>query len=100
MPTVNTYDYGDRVKFSVAFTDENGTAADPSIVTFKHKGPGGTVTTYVYGTDAELVQESTGNYYVLWTLTGEGHHYARFEGSGTLVAADETEVRVLDSAFY
>lgn len=67
---------GNQLRVSAAFANNAGTAADPSTVTYKYRKPGSTtVTSLVYGTDAEVVKDSTGNYHVdleldtagLWT---------------------------------
>lgn len=83
------YDIGDKVRLTATFTNLAGTATDPSTVTFRMKLPGGTTTTYTYGSTAELVKSSTGVYYVDWTFSVAGSHYYRFAGTGTVAAADE-----------
>ncbi|MGD9879036.1 MAG: hypothetical protein AB7E70_20935 [Hyphomicrobiaceae bacterium] len=102
MTIPNIYDKGDLVKLSTspAFKDADGEAADPTAVTFRIMEPDGTETTYVYGTDAELVKAGTGDYYVHWTCAKEGRHSYRFEGTGTVTAAGEQVFDVRDSAFY
>ena len=95
-----TYDYGDQVRVTCTFTNLAGSAADPTGITFKWRTPAGTTSSYVYGTDAELVKSATGIYYVDLTLNVEGTWYYRFEGTGALVAADEGHLLVKDSAFY
>ncbi|KKL22915.1 hypothetical protein LCGC14_2430680, partial [marine sediment metagenome] len=47
-----SYDEGDLIRLSAAFTDLNDAAVDPTTVTVKHKTPDGTITTKVYLTDA------------------------------------------------
>ena len=55
------FDIGDAVRIKIEFKDENGDLGDPTTVTFKYKVKrSGTPVSYVYGTDAELVKESTG----------------------------------------
>lgn len=95
-----TYDYGDQVRVTCTFTDLNGSAADPTGITFKWKTPEGTASSYVYGTDAELVKSATGIYYVDLPLNVEGVWHYRFEGTGSLVAADEGHLTVKNSVFY
>jgi len=91
----NTYDVGDKVRMSAAFTS-SGAATDPTGLTFKIKVPAGTVTTYVYGTDAELVKDSTGNYHVDFTVAASGRHVYRFAGTGVVTAAGESNFEVRD----
>lgn len=83
------YDVGDERRLAAAFTDLAGDAADPSTVRFTIEEPDGTVTEYVYGTDAELVKASTGNYYVDWPIAQAGYHSWRMAGTGTAAAAEE-----------
>lgn len=93
------YDKGDLVKCSGAFTDSDGNAIDPTAVVFKVKDPSGTVTTYTYGEDDELVRDSAGNYHVNVDADEMGLWYYRFESTGTGQAADEGYFRVSTSEF-
>jgi hypothetical protein len=97
---MNDYTVGERIRvkgeFKIAsvFTDPG-----PGNVTFKIKPPVGSIVQYVYPTDAEVVQESTGKYYVDVLLNVEGKWYLRCEGVGSVVGADEKFVRVENSPF-
>jgi len=99
----NKYDIGDSVRCSAVWTDADSTATDPDVVRFKLKTPAGTVTTYVYGTDSELVRDSVGNYHVDVDVTAiPGAWYYRFEGEtsgGIGQGADETWFTVKKSEF-
>lgn len=97
MAVETQYDIGDQVRLTAAFTDTVGAAADPTAVTFRIKEPDGTITSYVYVIDPELVQDSTGNYHVDFIITMTGAHYYRFEGTGAVHTADEKEFRVSKS---
>lgn len=78
---------GSTVRVWGYFTDPDSTTApvdpetgktliDPTTVTFKVRSPGGTVTTKVYGTDAEVVKSSVGVYVYRLNLSEEGtYHY-------------------------
>lgn len=62
------YDIGDSIKLytTTPFTDKStDTATDPDVVRFRVRKPDGTVTSYVYGTDAEVVRDGTGDYHML-----------------------------------
>lgn len=79
--TITTYDVGDAVRVSAVWTDADSTAVDPDVVRFKFRTPNGTLTTYVYLTDTELVRDSTGNYHVDLSVTNSpGNWLYRFEG--------------------
>lgn len=94
---------GQRLVFTAAFKDANGTAYDPAIVRFKIVDPAGTVTTLVYGTDAAVTKPSTGNYRVEKTVTTKGKHSAGWFGvaaggadsDGLAVGVDEFQVEDL-----
>ncbi len=89
-----SFDIGDSRRFSVAFTDVDGIAADPTGISFKLVEPDGTETNYVYVTDAELVKDSTGNYHVDITFSQPGRHIIRFNGTGDVVSAEQSEVYI------
>jgi hypothetical protein len=91
MPTA-VYDIGDKRRLTVTFTNSAGTDTDPTAVIFKIRLPDGTVTSYTYGTDAELVKSATGIYYVDWTIAAGGRHSWRFEGTGTVTQAAEQDI--------
>lgn len=95
---MQTYVIGSMPRLSVSFA-VGGVATDPTTVTFKIQVPAGTVTTYLYGTDAQLVKSGTGAYYVDWTTAAEGIHVWRMAGTGACVAADEQLFAVRDSRF-
>lgn len=78
--SINVYAVGTKVRLSGSFVDSAEAAQDPGGVQFKLRAPDGTVTTYVYGTDAELVKDSTGNYHVDWLIAAAGIHRYRFAG--------------------
>ena len=57
---------GDVVRFeiSVVDPDDGVTAVDPMALAVSVKAPDGTIMTYTYGTDAELVRSAVGSYYI------------------------------------
>lgn len=80
----NTYDVGDLIRCSGAFTDASSVAVDPTVITFKFKNPSETITTYVFGVNAELVKDSVGNYHADVDVNDRGAWLYRFEGSGAV----------------
>lgn len=92
------YTLGNVIKLAANF-QSNSVDVDPTTITFKLKDPLGVITTYVYGTNAELVKESTGDYYVHYTPTVEGRHTYRFSSGTTYIAADEDSFDVIESEF-
>jgi len=85
----NTYDVGDLVQLSVTFKNSAGTNTDPTTVTFKLQTPDAATTTYVYGTDSQLVKSATGVYHVNWSCTQVGLHLVSWVGTGTIETAEE-----------
>lgn len=99
MSPPNRYLKGQRATCSASFSDSTDTLVDPATVTFKVKLPAGTTTTYVYGTDAQLVKAGTGRYYVLLDLDTTGSYTYRFESTGTYKGAEEQRLDVDGGAF-
>lgn len=95
----NTYDKGDLVRVAAVFTNTAGTAIDPTAVLFQFRGPGVDTTDYTYGTDTELVKDSTGNYHVDINANASGKWYYRFYATGTGQSADEDYFAVARSKF-
>ena len=91
--TINLYKQGQKVRCSVDFK-VNGVLTDPTTVTCKVKDPSGTVTTYVYGTDAALVKDAVGQYHVDVITDEKAEWNFRFEGTGTCTAVEEQAFNV------
>lgn len=97
---MTSYFKGQGVRCYGSFAAEDGTTlTDPTTITFKVKNPAGSTTTYVYGTDAQLVKIGTGRYRVDVTANAAGLWTYRFEGTGAVVAADEQTFTVNGGAF-
>lgn len=86
---MNTYDKGDVVRCAGTFADSDGTPQDPTAVFFKFKTPGGTITLYTYGVEAELVKDSAGNYHIDIDASEVGTWAYRFYSIGDGKAAGE-----------
>lgn len=97
--SIDVYDKGDLVRVSAAFTDSAGAAADPTGVTLKVIEPDGTQTSYVYGTDAEVIKASTGNYYADIAADAAGGWHYQWAGSGAVVAVQPGQFAVQPTAF-
>ena len=77
------YDIGDLIKLYTAtpFTDKaTDNPVDPNTIRFKVRSPDSTVTTYVYGTDPEVVRNGTGDYHLLLRPDAAGTWRWRLEG--------------------
>jgi hypothetical protein len=81
-----------------AFDDADSNPVDPTVVKIEIVPSGGDKTTYVYGTDSELVKDSVGRYhadYVVPAITTRSKRFAyRWIGSGNLDASVEGEFLV------
>lgn len=95
--SIEVFQVGDMVRLSGAFTDINEAANDPGGVRCKVREPDGTVTTYIYLTDAALIKDSTGNYHVDFLTDQAGRHRYGFYGITSGQAVAEGEFRVQPS---
>ena len=93
------YDVGDSIRCSVEFKDTDDVLIDPTSISFKLKLPSGSIVTYVYGTDAQLVKDSTGKYHVDVDISSAGIYYYRFIGTGAVKAAGESKFSIKTSNF-
>jgi len=96
---VDYYDKGDLVRVSGAFTDSDSAAQDPTAVKFQFTDPSDNTTSYTYGTDDELVKDSTGNYHVDVDCDETGLWRWHWYSTGTGQASDEGRFYVSDSEF-
>lgn len=81
---------GTTLRLTVSFTDEDGDAVDPATVTFSTATPSGRVTSYVYGTDAEVGKSAVGSYYADIVPDQSGRWQFRWltTGTGTALATE------------
>lgn len=86
---------GNAPRFTVTFTNDEGVKVDPDEVTFLVEQPDASVTAYVYGTDAEVVKDETGVYYIDITLDVGQFWFWRWEGAGTTFAACQGDLYVI-----
>lgn len=96
---MNSYDLGDQVRLSATFTDVDGAAVDPTVITVKYAAPDGSVTDLTYGVDLNVTQDATGVFYVDFVPSAAGVWSYRWESSGTVTAAAEGSFMVRRSAF-
>jgi hypothetical protein len=94
--TTSVYDVGDQVRLIGKWTDPNNSYAvvDPTAVNCSILAPSGTLTTYVYGVDADLKKESTGIYYLDLDIDESGDWCYRWFSTGTAQAAEENKFTV------
>lgn len=71
------------VRIPVNFQDADAADVDPDTITFKLYSPEADITTYVYGTNAQINRTSTGDYFVDVTPSLPGRWHFRWESTGT-----------------
>lgn len=91
------YDIGDKVRVTASFTNLDGDAADPTTVTVKVQPPGGTITSYVHGTDDEVEKDATGVYHIDLSTDRPGRWRYRWETTGLVEAAEDGHFDVRNS---
>ena len=94
---VNTYNKGNRVRFSVTFT-VSAVNTDPTATTLKIQDPSGNETTYTYVL-GEVIKTATGQYRKDIDIDETGSWYYRWEGTGAVVAASEAHLLVRSTEF-
>ncbi len=102
MPT-NTYEIGDGIRLSVLFETLALVPTDPTVIRVRTQKPNGSITVLTYGTDAAVIRDSAGAYHadVVPASNAEaGQWYYRWEGTGTLQAAEEGTFQVRGSPFF
>ena len=71
------------VRIAANFQDEDRLDVDPDTVVFKVMSPSGSITTYTYGDDVEVVKVNVGDYYVEYSPNASGRWYYRWQTTGT-----------------
>lgn len=75
---------GDGISTTAKFRDKNGVLVNPSIVKFAFRRPGDPAdTVWVYGTDVQVVRDSTGIYHVDLPFDKSSEWVCRWSGSGS-----------------
>lgn len=86
---MDTYDQNDLVRLPVTFKNAADVETDPTTVTFYFKAPSGTETTYIYGTDVEVVRDSAGVFHVDVLPDESGVWVWKWKGTGLVAQTDE-----------
>jgi hypothetical protein len=69
---------------------------DPTTVTLRIRRPDGTVEVFTYAA-AQITKDATGSFFKDYTPPAIGRYSYRWEGTGTVKAADEGQFKVLES---
>lgn len=92
---------GQKIPITNAFSDEaDGSAIDPTTVKVMIQKPDGTQTTKAYGTDADLVRDAVGVYYLNLTPDQAGRWIYHWITTGVGQAANQGSFIVQVSPFY
>ena len=79
------YPQGATIRITGNFTNASDSAIDPATVSFGFRALNDDPTVFVYGTDEEIVKDSTGVYHVDQALPNAGRHVYRWEGASGAV---------------
>lgn len=90
----DSYIPGDVARISVSVFDLSDVAADPGALRLKVKSPAGAVTTYTFGSSAEVIKDSTGAYHADIQLTSQGLWAYRWEMDAPNAGAVEGAITV------
>jgi len=93
-----TYDQGDQQRLSINFTDYSANAADPDAINLIITQPDQTKISYSYAVDPEFIKDSIGKYHLDYLFTQSGRYIIRFEGTGTINSAEQTEIYIRKKA--
>jgi hypothetical protein len=93
---MKTYLQGNRVLVSVSFR-AGGTLVDPDAVILEFAPPDTEKTTWQYGSDDEVVKDSTGRYHAEIDADTPGIWYYRWHSTGDGQAAGQGRFKVLPS---
>lgn len=73
-----------RVRLRLILRDLTNTVADPTQLLFSIKEPDGETTSFTWGIDDEIVQESTGTFYLDWDADQVGLHHYKWQANGAV----------------
>lgn len=99
MARPNSYDVGDRVRIYSNFATPARVDTDPGTIVCKYVDPSGNVTTKTYGSDAEVVKDSTGRFHLDIDVDEAGTWTYRWNGTGAVVAAGEQTFVARETVF-
>jgi len=85
---------GQVARISVAITDINGNAADPTSLLLKVKFPDGSLVTHIW----DVIKDSIGNYHYDQSLILPGSYRIRWESSGINQGAVEEALYVFPAS--
>jgi len=91
-PQRTTYDEGQLIRHFADAYDVAKAKVDPTVLQVTIQAPDYTQTTYIFGTDAELVKDDVGQYHVDISLNAGGIWIVRWEAGGTHQGISERKI--------
>jgi hypothetical protein len=96
---MNEYEIGQTVILRVAFKNQAGVAADPTTLKVEIKDPLGQETEFTFGTDAEVIKDSVGNYHIARDPEIQGVYVAKWRGTGANKGAARDQFKMVEDFF-
>jgi len=93
------YIIGQEVRLNASFTDSNDAFYDPTVLLFKLISPTGTLSTYQYGLNPEVIRDGVGVYYIDISVSQVGSYHWRWEADGANRTSLDGSFIVRDSIF-
>lgn len=93
---MNSYDFGNAIVMSSAFTDSNNVPTDPTTVTLRIMDPSGVESIF---TTPQLTHVGTGVFSLTFPCLKAGVWYYRFEGTGACVATQDNQFVITSTTF-
>lgn len=93
---MTSFDIGNVIRLSVAFTDSSGTPVDPGSVQLNVRAAGDAVETFTYA-DNQIIKDGTGLYHYDYPPATPGLYYYRFIGTDGATAAGDSQFGITAS---
>lgn len=92
----DTYDIGNLIRLSVAFTLADGTPIDPTNVQLNVRPSQGATEIFTYAAN-QVQKDGIGLYHYDYEPDASGIYYYRYVGTGGAIAAADCQFQVTDS---
>jgi hypothetical protein len=96
---MNLYEIGTPVILRASFKNAAGEGVDPSALKVSVKDPIGAETEFTFGTDAEVIKESEGNYRMRVDPALQGVWVAKWLGTGANAGAKTDKFQMVEDFF-
>ena len=96
-PNLEDIVIGAVARIDGTFKNYAGVLADPSALRLRVRSPSAVVTTYLFGTAAEVIKDAVGKYHANIVMTEAGNWTYRWEADAPNAGADEGRITVKKS---